>query len=245
MIILLVCLLVLYNAWLVTYLLWEKRQGEKLPEANSPPQKRRAADTSDIMGKSLFSMKEKVPTPATSLPQAATYGESEEIREEDVTFADEMPDGLSEEDTEEAEEIPPARIPDDKLDEVFADVRMEDVPVEYDGEGPDRKARIGYATGASFEEIERAVRTAKNPQASEEDRQHAGMVFTRMEGNELFDKLVESSSSIGKKITGLMDRYLNKPIIPKGGSNEVREVQPQGIPVIPDSVEGFNIRDFV
>lgn len=227
----LVCLLILYNAWLVTYLLWEKRQGAQRPGADEPQPRKKAADAADIVGRSLFRMNEKVPMSPVSLPQAATSAESEEVREEDVTFADETPAG---------------RIPDDMLDEAFTDIRITDVPVEYDGQAPEGRAPAGYASGVSFEEIDRAVRTAKNPSASEEERDHAGKVFTEIEGNELFDKLVESSSSVGSKITGLMDRYLNKPFIPKGGRKEFREVQPQTIPVtVPDTVEGFNIRDFV
>lgn len=228
----LVCLLVLYNAWLVTYLLWEKRQGAERPEADEPQPQGRTADAADIVGKSLFKMTEKVPTPATSVPQAATYGESEEVEEEDVTFAD-AADGTS-----------PEQIPDDKLDETFSDIRISDVPVEYDGDGPNKDAKVGYASGATFEEIDKAVRTAKNPSASEEEQRNAGKVFSQMEGNELFDRLT-NMSSIGSKITGLMDLYLNKPIIPKGGRKEIGQVQPQPIPVIPDTVEGFNIRDFV
>lgn len=236
----LVCLLVLYNVWLVTYLLWERRQGGKRPGADNPPQKKRTADATGVVGKSLFRMEEA----AEKVPQAATSGRSEELQEEDVTFADEMPEGTTG-NADEAEKMPQAQIPDDKLDEAFSDVRMEDVGVEYDGDTPDEKAKIGYAKGVSFEEIERAVRTTQNPEADETAQQHAGMVFSRMEGNELFDKLVQSSSTIGKKITGLMDYYLNKPIIPKGGRMDVQEAQPQTMPVIPDSVEGFNIRDFV
>lgn len=231
----LVCLLVLYNAWLVTYLLWEKRQGAERPGEDDPQHRKRAADAADIVGKSLFRMAEKVPMAAVSVPQAATYGESEEVQEEDVTFAD------------ETDEAPMERIPDDKLDDAFSDIRISDVPVEYDGEEPKGNAPVGYASGATFEEIDRAVRTAKDPSASEEERHNAGKVFTQIEGNELFDRLVKSSSFIGNKITGLMDLYLNRPVIPKGGSNEVGQVQPQTqtIPVIPDTVEGFNIRDFV
>lgn len=228
----LVCLLVLYNAWLVTYLLWEKRQGAERPEADEPQPQERIADPTDVVGRSLFRMTEKVPTPATSVPQAATYGESEEVQEEDVTFAD------------AADETPPEQIPDDQLDDAFSDLRISDVPVEYDGDGPKKDATVGYASGATFEEIDRAVRTAKNPSASEEERHSAGKVFSQMEGNELFDRLT-NMSSIGSKITGLMDLYLNKPVIPKGGRKEVRQVQPQPIPVMPDTVEGFNIRDFV
>lgn len=232
MITILVCLLVLYNAWLVTYLLWEKRQGAERPEADEPQPQGRTADPTDVVGRSLFRMAEKVPTPATSVPQAATYGESEEVQEEDVTFAD------------AADETPPEQIPDDQLDDAFSDLRITDVPVEYDGDGPKKDATVGYASGATFEEIDKAVRTAKNPSASEEEQRNAGKVFSQMEGNELFDRLT-NMSSIGNKITGLMDLYLNKPVIPKGGRKEVRQVQPQPIPVMPDTVEGFNIRDFV
>lgn len=251
----LVCLLVLYNAWLVTYLLWEKRQRAERPEPDEPQPERRAADTADIVGKSLFKMTEKVPVAAVSVPQAATYGESEEVQEEDITFAEEIPSQREQNGNSfpvmpnaagimQTEKTPVEQIPDDKLDETFSDIRISDVPVEYDGDGPKQDVPAGYASGVSFEEIDKAVRTAKNPSASEEERHSAGKVFTRMEGNELFDKLT-SMSSIGNKITGLMDLYLNKPVIPKGGSNEVRQVQPQPIPVIPDTVEGFNIRDFV
>lgn len=256
MTIVLVCLLVLYNAWLVTYLLWEKRQGAERPGEDEPQHRKRAADAVDIVGKSLFRMAEKVPMAAVSVPQAATYGESEEVKEEDVTFADEIPSQREQNGNSflvmpsaagimQTDKAPMERIPDDKLDDAFSDIRISDVPVEYDGEEPKGNAPVGYASGATFEEIDRAVRTAKDPSASEEERHNAGKVFTQIEGNELFDRLVKSSSSIGNKITGLMDLYLNRPVIPKGGSNKVGQVQPQTMPVIPDTVEGFNIRDFV
>lgn len=234
----LVCLLVLYNAWLVTCLLWEKRQGGERSEGDVPAQEKSSGDACEIVGRSLFRMEEA----ARKVPQAATFSGEEELREEDVTFADETPERH---DTARAERMPAARIPDDKLDEAFSDVRMEDVPVEYDGEAPEGTARTGYASGVSFEDIERAVRTAGNPKANEAEEQHAGMVFSRMEGNELFEKLVQSSSAIGKKITGLMERYLNRPAVPRQGTKGAEEPLSPGIPVIPDSVEGFNIRDFV
>lgn len=251
----LVCLLVFYNAWLVTYLLWEKRQSAKRPEANGPQPRKSIEDAAGIVGKSLFNMAEKVPMAALSVPQAATSGESEEVQEEDITFAEEIPSQREQNGNSfpvmpsaagimQTEKTPMEQIPDDKLDETFSDIRISDVPVEYDGDGPKKDAQVRYASGITFEEIDKAVRTAKNPSASEEEQRNAGKVFTQMEGNELFDKLT-NMSSIGNKITGLMDLYLNKPIIPKGGSNEVRQVQPQPIPVIPDTVEGFNIRDFV
>ena len=115
----LVCLLVLYNAWLVTYLLWEKRQGGKRPGADNPPQKKRTADATGIVGKSLFRMEEA----AEKVPQAATSGRSEELQEEDVTFADEMPEETTG-NADEAEKMPQAQIPDDTQNQLYPFVEL-------------------------------------------------------------------------------------------------------------------------
>lgn len=240
MVTVLVCLLVLYNAWLVTYLLWERRQRGKGPGRDGTEEGKGSADAGEIIGRSLFRME----VAAKDVPQAASSPREEELLEEDVTFADEMPEKPKKE-TDEAEGMPQARIPDEELEEAFSDVRMEDIPVEYGDEAPGGTARIGYASGVSFEDIERAVHTAGDPGADERAQRHAGMVFSRMEGNELFDKLVQGSSSAGKKITELMERYLNNPAASKGERPETRETRSPDTPVIPGSVEDFNILDFV
>ena len=237
MVTVLVCLLVLYNAWLVTYLLWERLQRGKAPGTDGPEERKGSTDTDEVIGRSLFRME----VAAKDVPQAATFPREEELLEEDVTFADEMP----EKGTGQAEGMPQARIPDEELEEAFSDVRMEDIPVEYEGEAPGGTARIGYASGVSFEDIERAVHTAADPEADERAQRHAGMVFSRMEGNELFDRLVQGSSSAGKKITELMDRYLNDPAVSNGERPETREARSPDMPVIPGNVEDFNILDFV
>ena len=90
-----------------------------------------------------------------------------------------------------------------------------------------------------------AMETQSDPEADERAQRHAGMVFSRMEGNELFDRLVQGSSSAGKKITELMDRYLNDPAVSKGERPETREARSPDMPVIPGNVEDFNILDFV
>lgn len=148
--IVLICLLLLYNGWLVTYILSGRQQksssqAEEKPPAK-PPQK-----ANDIVGKSLFKMTTKVPQTSIPEPQAAKDEEGEEVTDIAVTFADDKG------------EAPPARIPDDELDEAFTDIRIEDIPVEYaDDEEGGRTPVKRYATGASFEEIGNAVNIADN-----------------------------------------------------------------------------------
>lgn len=228
----LICLLLLYNAWLVSYILLGRQQrgssqAEEKPPAK-PPQK---AD--DIVGKSLFKMQTKVPQTSIQEPQAAKADEGEEVTDIAVTFADDK------------DETPPARIPDDKLDEAFTDIRIEDIPVEYADEKEGERTPVKrYATGASFEEIGEAVKVADNSAATADERQRAGQIFSEMEGNALFNRIIESSPERAKKITGLMDEVSGKSI--SGEGKEVgNAVHPQNTLEVPADISGFDIRDFV
>lgn len=238
---LLVCLLILYNVWLVTYLLWEK-QGKKPSEKENPPREKKSASDADIVGKSLFKMEPKEPAGIIPTPQATTKEETIPEPEKPSTFAPET-----------EREAATGRIPDDKLDEAFRHEQAPDVFLEYEDkeeeEEPEEDLPLAVqnkprATGASFEEIGEAVVTANNPAATDDERRHAGGVFSEMEGNELFNRLVESSASVSEKIMGLMDYYFSKPISRDGEKGEM-VVQPQKIFSVPDSIDAFDIRDFV
>lgn len=231
---LLICLLLLYNAWLVSYILSGKRQKDDPAIAERPPAKPPRQDEG-IVGKSLFKMEVKTPQATIPEPQAAKPDEGEDVTDIAVTFADGK------------DETPPARLPDDELDEAFTDIRITDVPVEYAEDG-EEKRRTGrqYATGASFEEIGEAVKTADNPAATAEERKRAGQVFSEMEGNELFNKMIESNPQRAKRITGLMDEISNKPISGEGEAVGVL-VHPRNKTEVevPADISGFDIRDFV
>lgn len=231
---LLICLLLLYNAWLVNYILSGKRQKDA-PEVAERPSAKLPRQDDGIVGRSLFKMEVKTPQATIPEPQAAKPDEGEDITDIAVTFADGK-DGA-----------PPARLPDDKLDEAFTDIRITDVPVKY-AEGEEEKQRTGrqYATGASFEEIGEAVKIADNPAATAEERKRAGQVFSEMEGNELFNKMIASNAQRAKRITGLMDEISNKPISGEGEAVGV-SVHPRnktGVE-IPADISRFDIRDFV
>ena len=226
---LLVCLLTGYGVWLAAYLLWEKRQRKQsTPQAKVPPPTR-PDDVPDIVGKSSFRIKPTTPNDAIPTPQAATENENEKPIGNVPTFAPETGN------------TPSARIPDDKLDEAFEHLEIPDVPLEYedddepeeamDEEMPLAAGRAGYASGASFEEIDRAVKTAADTSATDGERRQAGQVFGRIEAG-------------GEKIAGVRDTYLSQPRANDGDAGTVALQFPNGADA-PEDVAGFDIRDFV
>ncbi len=72
------------------------------------------------------------------------------------------------------------------------------------------RTHLGHQ-GSSFDEIDDAVRTAKNPEATRTEREKAAKVFADMEGTELYDKMMEGSSEIAVRIKGLIEIRLKKP----------------------------------
>lgn len=173
----------------------------------------------DIIGKSSFKMEQTRTTAATAVPQAATPEKGMEVSPEHVTFDDENRNTASR----------PAQVPEEKLDETFTSIPPEELEFgedEPEEDAPDKQ----QATGISFDEIDDAVKTAKNPEASKAEREQAAKVFTDMEGTEMYEKLMAGSTELSIRIKGLIEVRLKKP---------KKEF------VIPDSIEDFNIRDYV
>ena len=177
------------------------------------------ADTSDIIGKSRFKMASTRTTAAIPTQEAATSEKGIELTEEEATFDDGNTEIVSR----------PAQVPEDKLDETFTSLTPselefgEDEPEEETPDAP-------RALGSSFDEIDDAVRTAKNPEATATERERAAKVFTDMEGTELYEKLMTGSSEMSIRIKGLI---------------EIRLKKPKKDFVVPDSIEDFDIRNYV
>ena len=177
------------------------------------------AETSDIIGKSRFRMEPARTTAATAVPQAATSEKGMEVSPEHVTFDDENRNTASR----------PAQVPEEKLDETFTSIPPEELEFgedEPEEDAPDKQ----QATGISFDEIDDAVKTAKNPEASKAEREQAAKVFTEMEGTEMYDKLMAGSTELSIRIKGLIEVRLKKP---------KKEF------TVPDNIDEFNIRDYV
>ena len=215
----LIIALLAYNAFLAYYLL----SRDKPTEETTKPQERQDNDAVSVVGKSRFSMKESsfrpVPTPATAVPNAATSDETEAVDIEDTIFAD------------ETDKKPFRQVPTDRLDEAFTDIRINDVADENedaeDGE-PDTPA----ARGTSFEDIDRAVKSVRKPEADEAEKLHAGKTFKDIAETELFQKITKSFAGISDRVNEVIDLYTAR----------AAEAKPL---VLPARIEDFDIRDFV
>ena len=115
---------------------------------------------------------------------------------------------------------------------VKGDTDLEDFEFEdYDEDEPEEETPDApRASGSSFDEIDDAVRTAKNPEATTTERERAAKVFTDMEGTELYEKLMTGSSEMSIRIKGLI---------------EIRLKKPKKDFVVPDNIEDFDIRNYV
>ena len=177
------------------------------------------ADTPDIIGKSRFRMASTRTTAAIPTQEAATSEKGIELSEEEATFDDENAETTSR----------TAQVPEEKLDETFTSIPPEELG--YGEDEPEEDAPdTPRASGNSFDEIDDACKTAKNPDATQAEREKAAKVFTDMEGTELYEKMMEGSSEIGIRIKGLIEIRLKK---------SEKEF------VVPDNIEEFDIRNYV
>ena len=197
--------------------LWRSLGGTAAkPEAvrETPP-----ADTPDIIGKSRFRMASTRTTAAIPAQEAATSEKGIGLAEEDATFDDGNAEAVSR----------PAQVPEEKLDETFTSMQPSELEFgenEPEENGPD----LPRASGNSFDEIDDAVKTAKNPQATTAEQDRAAKVFTDMEGTELYEKLMAGSTELSIRIKGLIEIRLKKP------DKEF---------TVPDNIEEFDIRKYV
>lgn len=177
------------------------------------------ADTSDIIGKSRFKMASTRTTAAIPAQEAATSEKGIGLAEEDATFDDGNAEAV----------YRPAQVPEEKLDETFTSMQPSELEFgedEPEENGPD----LPRASGNSFDEIDDAVKTAKNPQATTSEQDRAAKVFTDMEGTELYEKLMAGSTELSIRIKGLIEIRLKKP------DKEF---------TVPDNIEEFDIRNYV
>ena len=177
------------------------------------------AEKPDIIGKSRFRMTSTRTTAAIPAQEAATSEKGIGLAEEDATFDDGNAEAV----------YRPAQVPEEKLDETFTSMQPSELEFgedEPEENGPD----LPRASGNSFDEIDDAVKTAKNPQATTAEQDRAAKVFTDMEGTELYEKLMAGSTELSIRIKGLIEIRLKKP------DKEF---------TVPDNIDEFDIRKYV
>uniref|UniRef100_UPI00189791CA conjugal transfer protein TraD n=1 Tax=Bacteroides uniformis TaxID=820 RepID=UPI00189791CA len=168
---------------------------------------------------SRFKMALTRTTAAIPTQEAATSEKGIELSEEEATFDDGNTETVSR----------PAQVPEEKLDETFTSIPPSELEFGED-EPEDGTPDTPRATGSSFDEIDDAVRAAKNPEATTVERERAAKVFSDMEGTELYEKLMSGSTELSIRIKGLIEVRLKKP---------KKEF------TVPDNIDEFNIRDYV
>ena len=202
--------------------LWRSLDSTAAKEA--PP-----ADTPDIIGKSRFKMPSTRTTAATPVPQAATSEKGMELLEEEATFDDGNAETASH----------TAQVPEEKLDETFTSIKPSELKYgedEPEDEEPDKK----QASGNSFEDIDRAVRTIKKDSPSEEEMRHAGKVMTELDGTELYTRITERLTD-----EAMSDRLAKAMAVFVDTVNMTVTRQKEKVFVIPDNIEEFDFRNYV
>ena len=205
--------LVAFNVWTIYFynkLLLEVANNKE--EEEKPP-----IDPMALVGKSLFKVSDLRKKDVE--PQMK---ESELVSENDVTFEDAPRSKV--------------QIPDEQLDDVFTNVRIEDVGVKYSDD--EDNVDVPQAKGTSFEDIDIAVKTVKASKATDKEKRHAGKVFNEMDGNQFYEKFMENSKECKKNIHDFVSFYLQRHKVEEK-SNLKKEFK------VPDSIEDFNILDFV
>ena len=195
------------------------------PEAKEAP----PADTPDIIGKSRFKMPSTRTTAATPVPQAATSEKGMALSEEEATFDNGNAETASR----------PAQVPEEKLDETFTSIKPSELKYgenEPEDEEPDKE----QASGSSFEDIDRAVRTIKKDSPSDEEMRHAGKVMTELDGTELYTRITERLTD-----EAMSDRLAKAMAVFVDTVNMTVTRQKEKVFVIPDNIEDFDIRDYV
>lgn len=209
-----IIVLVAFNIWTIYFynkLLYEvanQKEEEELPPV-APV---------EVMGKSLFKMPHLQKKEEAELKPA----ESESVSENDVTFEDTSKGNI--------------QLPDEQLDNVFMDVRIEDAGMSFSDDEDD--ADVPQAKGTSFDDIDVAVKTVKSSRATDLEKRHTGKVFHEMDGNQLYEKFMENNKECKKNIHDFVSFYLQGHKV-KQNPDTKKEFK------VPDNIEDFNILDFV
>ena len=186
-------------------------------------------ETSDIIGRSHFKMASTRTTAAILTQEAATSKKGIELSEEEATFDDGNTETVSH----------PAQVPEEKLDETFTSIPPSELEYgedEPEDEEPDKK----QASGNSFEDIDRAVRTIKKDSPSDEEMRHAGKVMTELDGTELFTRITErlTDEAMSERLAKAMAVFVDTV-------NMTVTQQKEKVFVIPDNIEEFDFRNYV
>jgi hypothetical protein len=242
---LLVAFTVLYALWTMFFFISENRRLRKENREAMLKKQDEKKRKGDIIGKSLFVLKERI-----QAPQTAKDPDSEKDNgKENIFVPSDVP-------------IEHSRvIPADELDEVFGDVPpgqanlpldidcpMPEVPDWEDEENQDGEEEYEalpvsgrlLAEGISFEQMGEAYRTVvHNPILTEEKKEETGRVLLHLKHTDMFEAMVSGEPERGDRVGGLIDSYLKA--FHQRKAEQPGEDKPPAAPV----PKGFDVRKYV
>ncbi len=240
--VLLVSFTVIYALWTMFFFIsenWRLRKENRDAILKEQGEKKR---NGDIIGKSLFVLKERIST-----PQTAKEAENKKDKgKENIFVQSDVPKEHS------------RVIPADELDEVFGDVPPGeanppldiDCPMPEEPEREDENEEEEYealqvsgrslAEGISFEQMGEAYRTVvHNPIITEGKKEETGRVLLHLKHTDMFEAIVSGEPERENRVGGLMDSYLKA--FHQRKAEQPGENKPPAAPV----PKGFDVRKYV
>lgn len=196
-----------YVLWTVAYLIWERRSRKSSRKQNPRSPIPENQNDDDIIGKGTFVM-------SHLMPQAASSENQKNGMEMKGSFA------------AASETKPPAKVPEDQLDEAFSHNRDDnqpmdiDVPLEYENDdeyNPEEEeedawlaSNTSLAEGSSFEEIGAAVRTIVHYQAATlPEKEQAGEILLKIRQTDMFEQLAQSAPKREDQVSQAINLHLS------------------------------------
>lgn len=243
--VLLVAFAIIYALWTMHFFISENRRFRKENREAMLREQYRKKNKGDIIGKSQFVLKERIPVPRT----AKEPDNEKDEGKENIFVPSDVPKEHS------------LIIPANELDEVFGDIPpgqanppldidcpMTQVPDKENEEKEEEEEEYEalqvsgrlLAEGISFEQMGEAYRTVvHHPILTEEKKEETGRVLLHLKHTDMFEAMVSGEPEREDRVGGLMDSYLKA--FHKRKAERQGEDKPPLIPV----PEGFDVRKYV
>ncbi|HBL74303.1 MAG: hypothetical protein A2W90_18285 [Bacteroidetes bacterium GWF2_42_66] len=237
---LLVAFAILYALWTMYFFISENRRFRKENRETMLREQDRKKNKGDIVGKSQFVLKERIP-----VPQTAKEPDNEKDKGKENIF---VPSDVPKEHSR--------IIPVGELDEVFGEVPPGEAnpPLDIDcpmPEGPEpadeeeeyealQVSGSSLAEGISFEQMGEAYRTVvHNPIITEEKKEETGRVLLHLKHTDMFEAMVSGEPEREDRVGGLIDSYLKAFHKRKAGGPGEDKPSAASVP------KGFDVRNYV
>lgn len=245
----------LTNAGLLYYLLSERNSKLKTPQDSNkddltktdeaPKEESEKPKSKSRVGASKTVI-EDIDTYIKKMVKAQIKDEFVQLRESllgdvdtsDVEFKD-APEGGQESQPESSVQendtfVPHARMTKEQEEASFEDVRINDVDEDM--------VSAPSATGASMDEVEEALATADNPDATPEEKAKAGDIFDKLMDTYLMDKIT-SDEEILKKVNACVLESVRLNFTKESPRKVESVVKNRTTIIFPKDVDQFNVED--